>query len=666
MNTSQNTSPPPDDPSILAMIGNQPLTIDEFENRYVRSVGSLELAAGDSLAEYEDFLDRYIDFRLKVRYAEELGMERDSSLLKEIDTYRAQLARPFLLEKEILDPILRDLYEKQQVMVDASHILVRLGPNAAHEDTLAAYTEIAAIRDSALSGIDFGDLAFRNSDDPSARGNRRGARGRLGYFDAGVMVKAFEDRAFETPVGEVSDIFRSQFGYHILYVHDKKPSVPDAWVSHIATRRISRGLDDTTTAEQRIQALYERLQNGEDFAELAKKHSEDLESRPTGGSLGRISYTDLRVPESFRNALFTLEKPGDFTDIVSTPYGLHIIKLDKREEKKSFEESYEELKAQASRLPRVRRAEIQMARSIRDDVGFSVDTTQILTILDGLAFNTNGIQDTPDAEMQTRVIAVGDSTYTFGEIVDFAELNSIPYNPDTLAMVYNTLDSFLDDAALNYEAARLEFQDDEFGGIMEEFRDGLLLFKLMEDSVWTAAAQDTAALMAYHTPRTDSFSFPDRHRIVSFRNRSDSLLQVLQERLNRESLSEVVQEIEQDTTLMVRIDTTYISEPNNSVFDKALSLGEGESTEPEIHSGSYMFMVNDGIEQARLKTFEEARSELINAYQAILEERLLQRLRERYNVAAYKDRLSAVFAGDSGGDSPTSSGNSGEDTSSLN
>ena len=631
------------DPSLVAMIGDHKISLEEFESRYARSVGDRDMAAKDSLETYEDFLDRYVDFRLKVLFAEDLGLEQDAGINAEINGYRDQLARPYLLEKEIMDPILMDMYEKQKNIIDASHILIRAGTASTPEELEIAESKLQTIRDSIAAGADFGEMAFRHSDDPSARGNRRGSKGRLGFFSSGQMVKSFEDAAYETPVDSVSRVFRTQFGYHILYVHEKRERYQDAYISHIATRDGLRGIEDTTTAEQRINALLDSLNAGKDFAELAKQYSEDMETRPRGGQLGKLTYTTPGA-EPFREQVFALENDGDFTEIIKTTYGYHIFRLDERIPPETFEDSYDRLKQQASRLPRVQRAQDTMAEKVLDEIGFSIDSTLTKEILNGKAFNTNGVQNIAEDSLAMPILTFADSAYTFKQVMDYAETASIPFNPDASVMVDYTLDKFLKDLALDYEAARLESKDAEFARIMEEFRDGLLLFKLMEDSVWTAAAQDTAGLMEYHSPRADSFWFPERYRIVSFRSRQDSLLANLKTQVEEKGLLPVLTMISEDTTSTIRVDTTFISENNNSIFDKAVYMEQGQVTEPEFNGGSFIIMVNDGLQDARQKTFEEARSEVINAYQVILEERLLERLRNRYKVYTNKEALNLVFA----------------------
>ena len=638
------------DTNMVAYFGQSMLDLSDFEEQYARSVGNREIAAGDSIDLYVDFLDRYVDFRLKVMYAQELGLDEDSSLIDEINTYRKQLARPYLLEKEILDPILRDLYDKKQNMVDASHILVRVGRAAGPEEVDAAFDKISLIKDSVDMGLDFGDLAYRNSEDPSARGARIGAKGRLGYFVGGQMVKEFEDQAYATPVDSVSNIFRSDFGYHIMKVHDRKERVQDVWASHIAVRHArmqSSDPADTLTAEERIALIKARLDRGEDFVAVAGEVSEDLDSRARGGQIGRLTYTQQNMPEGFKEALFNLKEPGDYSDVVRTDYGFHIVRLDKRAPNETFEESYDELKTQASRLPRVKQAETAMAMQIREKYGISVDTMLTLEILDGRHFGAADILTLPQESLQMQVASIGDRSFKFKDIVDFAETASIPFKPDTLGLVLDALDRFLNDEALNYEASKLEARDQEFKRILDEFQNGLLLFKLMEDSVWTAAAQDTAGLMAYHAPRADSFWYGDRTRIISFRSRSDSLLKSVTARLDDGMpLANLIDMIEDDSTMNVRIDTTYLEGPNNSVFDKALALDEGKYTQPIKNSNAFLVMVNQGIEKARQKTFQEARSEVLNAYQTIIEENLVGRLRKKYNAKKFYNPLENAFEAD--------------------
>ncbi|MEM8558092.1 MAG: peptidylprolyl isomerase, partial [Bacteroidota bacterium] len=274
------SAPPP--PPVAAEFAGGQLTLPEFETQYARSVGSRELAAADTLGAYEDFLERYVNFRLKVQAARDLGLDEDSSYTAELDSYREQLARPYLLEQEVTEEIVRSIYDRQQEEVRARHILLRVTPDAEAADTLAAFAKLDAIRDSILAGGDFAALAQAESEDPSAATNR----GDLGYFSGGRMIEAFEVRAYTTPIDSISEVFRTRFGYHILQVTDRRAARGEISARHILIRFNGQTAADSAAALETITELEARVAGGEDFATLARQYSEDPGSAENGGDLG--------------------------------------------------------------------------------------------------------------------------------------------------------------------------------------------------------------------------------------------------------------------------------------------------------------------------------------------------------------------------------------------
>ena len=637
------------DSTVVASYDGRTITLAEFEKRYARSVGGPAEAAQDSLEAYKDFLRRYVDFRLKVRAAEEAGMRQDSAMQQEVGQYRANLARPYLLEQEVLDPIIRDLYERQQEMVDASHILIQVPPNAAPEDTLAAYNRLAALVDSVQSGADFGEMAAKYSEDPSAqRPEGPGARGRLGYFPGGQMVAPFEDAAYATPEGAMSPVFRTRFGYHVLVVHDRREAVPDVQVAHI----LIRPADSTQAAADSAQALADSLrsqiQDGADFGALAQQYSGDTGSASRGGDIGMVPFTAPLV-EPFKEVAFGLENVGDVSDVVETQFGYHIIKLLDRETRPSYEEAYDDLKQQAARMPRTQEAEEAFARSVLAERGASVDTAAVLDVFADVPVDSVYLAvvnaPLPEDALARTVASLGDSTYNLRSVRAFAFGAQVPRAETTREQVLALMDAFLIEKAMAYEAAALEKRDEEFGTVMEEFRNGLLLFKLMEDSVWTAAGQDTAALQAYFDAHAEEYQYGDRTRLIGLYSPSDSLLEATAARLDSNlTVAALAEELQADSLAQLRIDTVMVSGETSSVYDEALALNEGEHTSVLPRQGGYAVFIRDGEEAARPMTFEEATSRVIADYQEVLEAQLLENLRSRFDVQLFPDRLAEAFA----------------------
>lgn len=645
--TARTADPYAADPSVVAVIDGQPWTLDAFEARYARAVGGLDEAVDDSLAAYQDFLERYVNFRIKVLAAENVGYDTLSRIQDEVTTYRTSFARPYLLDRAVLNPIIDQLYERGQEMVDASHILIRVDENAG--DTLAAYQKISALRDSVMAGADFGLLAVRHSEDPSARGQAgaQGYAGRLGYFSAGRMVEPFETWAYETPVGAASPVFRTQFGYHILYVHDRRPTVRDIRLSHLMVRPGATA-EDSAAARATVDSLRTRILAGEDFEALAKTYSDDTMSGQRGGDLGFVRYDNYQLVEPFRSVAFDLAEVGDVSEVVETRFGYHVIKLTDRRAPETLEEQYESLKQTASRLPRTKQAETRLAAEVRARYGAAVDTSALRQAVDAAPQDSVEAllqrEDRPAALAAVPAATLGDSTYTLGQIAAVAPARRMTNLADPVQTLLERADAFLNDAAIAYEAAALEQRDDEFRAIMDEFRDGLILFELMGDSVWTPAAEDSAALAAYFEAHRDRYQYGERTRLVEFYSWSDSLLNTLAARAEAGTpLSTLIAEVEADTADLAAVDTVFVEGPTASVHDVGLGLAPGQAAALQPFRNGHLLIFNDGTVPPRPKTLDEARSQVVNDYQTVLEERLVESLRRRYGVRTYPERLTRAF-----------------------
>lgn len=643
-----------DDPSILAVINDQTFSIQDFERAYTRSYIDLDTVQTDSIAAYRDFLERYVNFRLKVLGAIDAGYAKEPELAKEVAGYRAALARPKLVNQEILLPLLTDFHAKMQEMVEASHLMILLDEGAAPDDTMRAHSRMASLRDTLMKGADFGDLAYQQSQDPSARNPtmHQGYRGYLGFFGPGQMIKSFEDQAYRTPVGEVSPVFRTRYGYHLLYVHSRQPAIPDIRVAHILVRPESATPEDSEAARVKIQGFKERLDAGEDFRNLAREVSEDRNSGPSGGDFGRIRYGDMRIDPAISEAAFALEDEGDISEIVESSVGLHILMLVARDEIESFEKEYDSIERIVSRLPRMRDAEKRLAADARARFSTTLDTTRLSSFVAGLAPDSVAIHlvtmTRTDSVASLPVATLADSVITLGALAAFAAANKtevIRNMPTATEQAVELADVYLNYGAVTLRALELEKTDEDFATTMTEFREGLLLFALMEDSVWTVAAQDSALHQAQYSRHADRYQYPDRMRIIEFYSNSDSLLQDVVARIdNRMSWEEYDGYWTEDSTMVVRIDTAFVEGVTNSVYDRALGLAEGEHTASILYRRGHLVLLYDGVEPARPKTIDEARAEIINELQVILEDRLLRRLRAKFRVVVYPERLQGVFA----------------------
>ena len=637
--------------SAVAVIDGVKITSEELLLKYERTASGAVAAKYDSAA-VTDFLERYVNLRIKLLAAREAGYYGSVSLKEELDGYRNSLGRPYLLDKEVMEPIVRDLFEKKQEVLSVSHILIRVEPDATPLDTVRAYDKLAVIRDSVVAGANFGAMALRYSEDPSASISELapGYKGFLGKLRAGRLVEPFEDMAYHMPVGEVSPIFRTRFGYHILTVHDRLPMQPDIRLSHIMIRANPEEAQDSLSSLERILAIKARIDAGEPFDSLARSTSEDASSAAHGGDIGTFSYDASAVDTAFINAAFALEHIGDISGVVESTFGYHLIKLTERSSWTSYEEAFDDLKRTVSRMPRVRRAEKELAGDLRSSHRLSVDTLVLQSLVEGVPRDSvRRILSRRAVADSAGVVVVGtyaDSSFTVGQLSSFINESSTPLPAATTAdqqiLIY--MDAFLDDTAISYAARQLEDTDEEFGEMMREFEDGLVLFRFMEDSVWTAAETDSVALAAHYVDHKNNYRFPDRKLIVQLYSRNDSLLTDAVSRLDSGATwTTLALEFAADSTHAMEIDTVMVEGATNSIYDRALDLQEGSRTDPIAYRSGKAILYYSGTEPARTKTFPEARASVLSEYQEMIEDWMIARLRARYAVQTYPEHLQSAF-----------------------
>lgn len=624
------------DPNVVARFAGRELTVSEFETRYARSVGGRDAAMQDSMAEYEDFLNRYVDFRLKVAEAKAIGLDEDPELVAEIEQYKKQLAGPYLVDQEVVEGLVATLYERQQEEVSASHILVRIDGSGTPDDTLAAYERMRTLRDSVAAGASFPEIAARNSDDPSASRNK----GYLGVFTGGRMIKAFEDKAYETPVDSMSGIFRTRFGYHILQVHSRGPRTPDIRASHILVRASD---EDTTEALATVREIQDRLQEGVPFAVLAREYSSDQGSAANGGDLGFFGRGRMVAP--FEDAAFALSEIGDVSPPVRSRFGYHIIKLTERGELPSYEEAYDDLKTLVQRLPRFQEAQQALSHRLKREMNATIDTMALADLTAEFPRDSTllGVSKEKWTDEQREIVlaTMGGHEFTLGDFLEYGEQTrtSTPIGLDFDATV-TTLDRMITERSIEVAASQMEDTDAEFRDLMDEYRDGIVLFRIMEDSVWNKANTDTLALMRLYEQNAGMYSFPARKRIVSFYSSSDSTLTGIASRWSPGDTTNWAAMIDEDG---FRIDTTFVSDSTNSIYDTALGLEAGETSGPVRYRRGFMLFAMDGVEAARGKTFKEARADVVTEYQAKVEEQWLDRLRAKYDAELFPENLKYAF-----------------------
>ncbi len=621
---------------VVARWSADTLTLAQFDAEFAAADGVLADTVQSARERRLDFLERYVDFRLKVLAARQAGYAQDSAYVAEVADYRNQLAGPYFTDRQVLDGIVRDIYDKQAEEIETSHILLLLSP--AERDTAAVYARLGGLRDSIEAGqIAFAEAARRYSQDPSAArpDGQPGAGGALGYLTGGRTVLAFEDAAYATPVGQVAGPVRTQFGVHLVQVTDRRPARSEIGARHILIRTDSTVTPDSARAV--IEGLRARVVAGESFEDLAREYSQDPGSGARGGDLGTFGSGQMVPP--FEAAAFALESVGDLSAPVETRFGVHLIQLTSLGERPGFDESYPALRQQALRLPRTALRRQAIGREVFEEAGGTYDDALVREAVTQYGDDatqrllSEGFGSYADRPFAT----LGDSTYVLSDLVPvFRQIRQGLPHPE--GQMIEAARAFVDEQGAERALAQLEDRDPEFARVFKSYADGVLLFRIAEDSVWTPAKDDVAGLRAVYDADPDAYRWPERRRVLAFRAASDSLLLALAADLDAGQPASVALAARAD---VVRQDTLFVSDSTRTALDDVLALDPGQRTGVVMERGRRALYVLDGIEAPRTKTFAEARAELISVYQDQVESAWEARLRARYDARTYPERVPA-------------------------
>jgi peptidyl-prolyl cis-trans isomerase SurA len=497
-------------------LGSYPVPANEFAYVYRKNNSSApDYGTRQSV---NDYLDLYTNFRLKVLEAEQKGLDTTQAFKRELDGYRQQLAQPYLTEKSVTDQLVREAYDRMSQEVNASHILVRVMPDATPQDTLVAYQKIEKLRQQALAGTDFDQLARANSEDPSAKENG----GKLGYFTAMQMVYPFESAAYKTPVGQVSQPIRTRFGYHIIKVNDKRAAQGEIKVAHLMVRMNANAAKaDSLTAKKKIDELYSRLKKGENWDKLVAQFSEDAGSAANGGELPPFG-TGRMIP-SFEDAAFKLQKPGDLAPPVQTPYGWHIIKLIERQPLAKFADMEPSLKSKVAKDSRSELNKAAFLKRIRQEDQFSevaAAKTHAFAKADTSLVAGRFKYTAPAPVMKAPKGAANDNStlftikgkpYLVKDFLAYAQQNQRPRTGAQPAFAMQQLyDQYVEQSLTDFEKNSLDTKYEDYRMLVKEYRDGILLFQLMDEKVWSKAIEDTVGLKKYFADNQAKYQWDQR------------------------------------------------------------------------------------------------------------------------------------------------------------
>lgn len=624
------------DPTILNIAGEN-IPRSEFERVFKKNNNKETDLSHKAVTEY---LQLYINYKLKVRESLELGMDTVQAFVDELAGYRKQLAQPYLVDKDVSENLLKEAYERMKTDIRASHILIKCELGALPKDTMEAYNKAIKVRNELLKGSDFNKTARKYSDDPSVKDNS----GDLGYFSSMQMVYPFETAAYSTKQGEVSMPVRTRFGYHLIKVTDSRPAQGEVRVAHIMVK-IGPGAsaEDSLKAAQKINEIYNKLKAGERFDDLARQYSDDPSSAKTGGALPMFG-TGRMVPE-FERAAFDLKNLNDYTQPTRTSYGWHIIRLLDKKPLGTYDELQAELKQKVQKDSRSDLSRTSMLNKIKAKYAFKEmpkAKAEIISKVDSTVLEGKWTADKA-AGLKGKLFSLGNKVYTQSDFADYIVNHQSKRSqggvPEAIA---NSLYSeYETESCLAYEESKLDSLYPDFRNLMQEYRDGILLFELTDKKVWSKAVKDTVGLKDFYEKNKNNYMWNDRIEATIY---TCANAQIAAE------THKMMKKIDDSDTLMARIN-------KNSQLNLQVKYGKFTKGEQEIidqiewkpgltkdieKDGQVVFVNVHKLIPAQPKTLEEAKGLVTADYQNSLEKAWISSLQQKYPVKVYEDVVDSV------------------------
>jgi len=634
---------------VLLTIGNEKVTRSEFLAVYNKNNVKEEPLNEENVKEY---LELFINYKLKVKEAESLQLDTSKAFINELAGYRRQLAQPYLSNREVTDQLLQEAYDRMKWDIRASHILVKVSPNASPADTLKAYNKILDIRKKLVAGGKFDEIARKYSEDESAKdrpgrdaqSTMKGNGGDLGYFSVLNLYYEFETAAYNLKTGEISKPVRTPVGYHLILVTDRKPALGKVQAGHILIKEVP-GKEDSIKA--RIDEAYKLISNGEDFESVVKKYSDDKGTAAKGGMLPW--FGSFRMVPEFVLPLYEM-KPGDISKPIHTIYGWHIIKMADRKPIGTFDENKSTLKTQIGRDKRSFAARDKLVGKLKTEYNYKADEKvlkELVPLITDSIYSASWLVPANKSLSKT-VCTIAGKPYLLSEFADFLvhKQSQIKAGDDKGTFVKTMFNQYSEEMIIEFENTKLEEKYPEFKALMKEYRDGILLFDLMDKNVWSKAVKDTAGLKSYYETIKGNYKYGPRAEAAIYTCKGETELKALQKLLKKAPKKGYTPEIistmlNKDSIPAVTYQIVKVEKGVNTLVDQTPWVKNQNSVYRENNEIKLVSVLN--LIDPEPKPLQEVKGLVTAEYQNYLEQQWVNELRAKYTWKVDEEVLKSIY-----------------------
>ncbi len=615
---------------VLFTVAETPVLASEFLRVYNKN---LDLVRDESQKNVDEYLKLFVNYKLKLAEARVLDFHKKPQYIRELNGYKKQLAKNYLTDHEVTDALVKEAYERISYDIKAKHILIRFEDS--QKDTLTIYKKLLKLRERLLNdNFDALQKEIHNGNTVLVED--------LGYFSGFKMVYDFENVAFNTNIGEVSMPFKTQFGYHIVKIFDKRKSRGEVTVGHIMISNTQR--DSTIISKDRIQEINKLIKQGENFESLAKQFSDDKSSAKKGGKLSSFKSGQLSSVV-FEDVAFSLNEVGEISEPFKSDYGWHIVKLYNKNPIAPFEDLKYELENKVSRDSRSKLINTSLLNKLKKQyniTNINPARSYFISILNNDYYKRTW-QIPSTIVKETPLIKIGSKQLNYNDYVIFLRSGQKAVKKDKSfeEIVDENYEAFINKNILAYHEENLENENIEFAQILSEYREGLLLFDLMEIKIWNAVKKDTLAIQNYYNNNKDAYKFEKRIDAIVASSAKEKDIKEVRRMLSKGKALEVIKDQLNQKEVQKVIFTTGVMNAEHQALPDGFNFEEGISKIYFYNDAYHIIKVNK-ILPATSKTLDESRGNVISDYQDVVEKEWLKELANKYKVKINQKILEKV------------------------
>lgn len=618
----------------LFTYGTDKVPTAEFLSAYRRNNTGV-----DDAKAREDYLELYTRFRLKVREAYAMKLDTLASQRADLQGFRKQIEGPYLTDNDELDRMTLEAFERSKKDVHIAHILIPYRNDYAAnpydprtpdaQDSARAAKLAAQVKEKLDKGEDFAQLASTFSADPSAKSNG----GDLGWVTVFVLPYEIENAAYTLKDGGVSDIIRSRIGYHFIKRIGERPALGTMNVSQILiANEPNAGPAQLTANAHLADSLSNAIRAGASFEDIARSFSNDRTSYQAGGQIPPVTVGQYDA--AFEQAVFSLTKDGELSKPVLTGFGYHILKrISATPVQTDKAKALTELRARVNADARKNIARERFEKKVIATTGLKevvTDRSRLWAVTDSSLLRKKEVT-TGAVNSRSPLFRIRERTVTVGDWLKYAAAMYVN-DPETPRKYAGYYDQFRSLSAVTYYSDHLEMYNDAYKAQLNEFRDGNLLFEVMDRKIWSKASTDLPALRKHFEANKSKYAWgPSVDAIlINAQDSAAALAAVKALQADPSKWRDIAAmssgslqldsgryEIGQiRTTPGTRLQPGYVSplqvNPTDKTSMTALVLAMHPDPSP--------------------RTFDEARGIVINDYQQVLEDQWVSELKKKYPV----------------------------------